>query len=178
MISILRNGHSYNIIRKLICNANINTKIFLTFVQIFKGYNEAIAHAHGTILPNMYSKTLMFFFCQLKMLVLMLVFMLEWNVTETLCGGNVHVNVKGLTKDNTTFGDETYIKDLMSDPNRYPPKLYEKFTVLVIVQDHAEQLKCSQHDTKSDAYKGFTLVVFVHQQVMQCLIKLNHFTVH
>ena len=39
------------------------------------------------------------------------------------------------------------IEDLKSDPN--PPK----FTVLVIVQDHAEQLKCSEQDTKSNGYK-------------------------
>ena len=33
----------------------------------------------------------------------------------------------------------------------------KKFAALVIVQNHAEQLKCSQHDTKSDGYKDVYL---------------------
>ena len=69
------------------------------------------------------------------------------NVTETVRGDNVDVNVDGLTKDNMQRSDEKCIQD----PN--PLKLCETFTELVIVQDHVGHLKCNQHDTKSDGYK-------------------------
>ena len=71
------------------------------------------------------------------------------NVTE-------NVNVKGFTKGNMPrVGDKISTEDSESDPN--PSKSYAKFAVLVIVLDHDGQLKCSQHDTKSDGYQDVYL---------------------
>ena len=71
------------------------------------------------------------------------------NVTE-------NGNVKGFTKGNMQHvGDEISTEGPESDPN--PSKSYEKFAVLVIVQDHDGQLKRSQHDTKSDGYQDVYL---------------------
>ena len=78
------------------------------------------------------------------------------NVSKTVCGDNVDVNVKSLAKGKMQrVGDEICTEDPESDPN--PSKSYEKFAALLIVQNHAEQLKCSQHDTKSDGYKDVYL---------------------
>ena len=83
---------SNNITKKLICNTNINTKIFLTFVQIFKVFNEATARAHGTILQNMYRKILMFFLSVENVGVSVRV--------DVRMECNRNIMWKGLTKDN------------------------------------------------------------------------------
>lgn len=78
------------------------------------------------------------------------------NVTQTAYGDNVHVNVNGFNKRQyATFGDEICIENPKSDPKKTnPAKSYEKYTALVIVQDHTGRLKYSQHDAKSHGYTG------------------------
>ena len=90
------------------------------------------------------------------------------NVLEAVCGDNVGVNVKGLTKDNMPrVGDVMCIEDPKQDPN--PPKSADKFTALVFVQDHPGQLKCSQPDKKSGGYKGgFTPSIHIRTAKAPC----------
>lgn len=61
-----------------------------------------------------------------------------------------------LTNDNTQRSVMKYVLKIQNQIQKKtnPAKSYEKYTALVIAQDHTGRLKYSQHDAKSHGYTG------------------------
>jgi elongation factor 1-alpha len=89
------------------------------------------------------------------------------SVPEAICGDNVGVNVKNLSKENMPkVGDVMVVDDANLDPN--PPKKVEKFTALVFVQDHPGQLKAANPDGQGGWKGGFTPSIHIRTAKAPC----------